>query len=188
MWQRVSPSAQDTAEVQLLLPLQIAWVKKAAWEQRAEHPNIQRHPGGTALPCPVPVPGPCRCTAESHHKTSYGETNSSSWRTLRGALCSVGVAPGHADTTLPHSSTPQILLPPGHSQGQQGSSKPGKGSRHCSPAGTFVAAQTHARGREAPAECSHTPAPTGALQQREGNVLPPVLNYSQVTHCSNNNR
>lgn len=45
---------------------------------------------------------PALCMAQSQHKTSHGETTSSSWGTLRGALCSVGVAPGHADTTLPH--------------------------------------------------------------------------------------
>lgn len=83
--------------------LKLPGSKKAAWEQRAEHPDTQGHPGGTALfPCPVhgPVPAQNKPWRDHHQLLENSQ---------RGSLqCGSGPrACRHHVTPLPKACCPQ---------------------------------------------------------------------------------
>lgn len=128
------------------------------------------------FPRPVPVPRPCRCMAQSQHKTSCGRPPPAPGELSEGVLTVWGWPQGMQTARYP---PPQILLPPGHSQGWQGSSKPAEGIGHlCHCPDQAGAGQVQPSAR----------TPRAALQEQEGKELPPALSDSQVTHCNNRNR
>lgn len=210
----MGPSTQDTAKAQLLLPLRIARAKNAAWEQRAEHPTIQRHPQELLLS--APSPSACAPTAQAGMTPQvHGQVPPQSpllrdqekplaqrlscGNLPRGAVSSErSCAPqrlkggGRADRAACGHRAAPLARPPNptapHDQRRSSKAMRTKAPT-CSPARSarewrtpffpapFPSARCRCRdprtepgGDRTSRDPAHTPAPTDALNEREGNV------------------